>query len=300
MRGELAAKVVGLVVLVLAVPFALDAQLRSDRQNVSARPGQEPRDQCEQVRRGGGQCAEEELGDTPSGPIDGTNTKFALARTPQSPVDLFRNGQKMSRDSYSVNGNVILFDGRHTPQPGDVLQAFYKSPRLGFAEQSVSIIGDAAVLGLSLDPQFTYASRRAFAHRGQTAGGATGLVTDETKSPSASVVSSSASDTLSSSSATSDSAGVRALLLRLRGTAAENSALASRGPKGGTRMTNEESPAGASTPARTLQVAAPTNGVSIQDAYDVTSHDIMSEGARKLLEILRKPAQIVTGREKDH
>lgn len=67
--------------------------------------------------------------ETPSGVLDGVNTVFTLASAP-SPANgliLFRNGivQKRGFD-YTLLGNTITFVPAATPQPEDVLLAWYR------------------------------------------------------------------------------------------------------------------------------------------------------------------------------
>jgi hypothetical protein len=67
--------------------------------------------------------------ETPSGAVDGSNAVFTLAHAPDPPQGLivFRNGiaQKRGLD-YDISGNTITFTAAATPQPGDVLLAWYR------------------------------------------------------------------------------------------------------------------------------------------------------------------------------
>lgn len=66
----------------------------------------------------------------PSGALDGVNTVFLLAKTPNpvSSIALYRNGirLKMTLD-YSVSGNSIAFLPGLAPQAGDTLQCSYRA-----------------------------------------------------------------------------------------------------------------------------------------------------------------------------
>jgi len=67
--------------------------------------------------------------ETVAGTIDGTNTAFTLVNAPSPPAGLvlFRNGvvQKNGLD-YTISGNTVTFVTAATPQPADVLLAWYR------------------------------------------------------------------------------------------------------------------------------------------------------------------------------
>ncbi len=67
--------------------------------------------------------------ETPNGVVDGANTNFTLVNAPNplASLSLFRNGllQRASID-YTLSGSGIQFVAGATPQPGDVLVAFYR------------------------------------------------------------------------------------------------------------------------------------------------------------------------------
>lgn len=67
--------------------------------------------------------------ETPSGVLNGSNATFTLAATPNpaSSVQVFRNGvlQRNSID-FSVNGATLIFAALSIPQPGDLLQVWYR------------------------------------------------------------------------------------------------------------------------------------------------------------------------------
>jgi hypothetical protein len=67
-------------------------------------------------------------GETPTGPINGTNCIFALAKSPTSAstVILFKNGIRLVQSiDYSIQGSIITFVTNATPTNGDVLNADY-------------------------------------------------------------------------------------------------------------------------------------------------------------------------------
>lgn len=70
-------------------------------------------------------------GETPSGTANGTNLVFALSQTP-SPglsLSLYRNGIELRQGlDYALSANTITFTPAATPQPGDLLTAFYRVP----------------------------------------------------------------------------------------------------------------------------------------------------------------------------
>ncbi len=67
--------------------------------------------------------------ETPSGTIDGSNTIFDLAGTPNptSGLMMFLNGQLVYQGTaYTLNGNVVTFASGYIPQVTDVLRAWYQ------------------------------------------------------------------------------------------------------------------------------------------------------------------------------
>lgn len=68
-------------------------------------------------------------GETPAGAIDGETRVFLLAYRPDPPLSLqlFRNGlaQRVDLD-FSLSDGTISFLSWAIPQPGDILQAWYR------------------------------------------------------------------------------------------------------------------------------------------------------------------------------
>ncbi len=68
--------------------------------------------------------------ETPTGVVDGSNLVFQLTNAP-SPVTsltLYRNGLALQESiDFTLSGNTITFVSGNAPQPGDVLQAFYRT-----------------------------------------------------------------------------------------------------------------------------------------------------------------------------
>jgi len=67
--------------------------------------------------------------ETPTGTIDGVNTGFSLAHTPNpaNSLLLIRNGLVLKQGSdYSVSGSAVTFSTQTLPQAGDTLLAFYR------------------------------------------------------------------------------------------------------------------------------------------------------------------------------
>jgi len=67
--------------------------------------------------------------ETPGGVVNGSNTVFTLANTPNpaSSLRLYRNGLAMKPGvDYNLSTNTITFLSASTPQGGDVLIAFYR------------------------------------------------------------------------------------------------------------------------------------------------------------------------------
>ena len=95
--------------------------------------GGEPSD-CVRVDGSAGPCGESSLGFvdglTLTGIVDGSNTSFGLAGTPDpvSSVTVYRNGilQKKIQD-YTLAGSTVQFVSAATPQPGDTLLASYRT-----------------------------------------------------------------------------------------------------------------------------------------------------------------------------
>lgn len=75
-------------------------------------------------------------GETPGGTVNGANRSFTLANSPSPAMslDLYRNGLVQSAGvDYTISGNTITFLQVATPQPGDLLQAFYRAAGIGQA-----------------------------------------------------------------------------------------------------------------------------------------------------------------------
>lgn len=69
-------------------------------------------------------------GETPSGLVDGSNPGYALQRPPSPPTSLvvYRNGLLMRLGlDFTLAGASIAFQAGAIPQPGDVLQASYRT-----------------------------------------------------------------------------------------------------------------------------------------------------------------------------
>lgn len=87
---------------------------------------------CVRVDGTSGPCGAEPAfvdGETPAGLVNGSNTTFTLADTPNplTSLTLFRNGLlQMQTLDYTVSGNVITFATASVPQTGDVLLASYR------------------------------------------------------------------------------------------------------------------------------------------------------------------------------
>jgi hypothetical protein len=67
--------------------------------------------------------------ETPQGTVNGVNTTFSLAHTPNpvASLILIRNGLVLKQGAdYSLSGSAITFSGPALPQLGDALQAFYR------------------------------------------------------------------------------------------------------------------------------------------------------------------------------
>jgi hypothetical protein len=73
-------------------------------------------------------------GEVPTGLVNGVNTAFTLmyAPTPDSSLQVFRNGLRMTRGvDYTTIGNAITFLTVATPQAGDILTAAYRYGGVG-------------------------------------------------------------------------------------------------------------------------------------------------------------------------
>lgn len=78
---------------------------------------------------GGGASPSFADAETPTGIVDGVNTTFQLANSPgpASSLTLFRNGLALQQTvEFTISGATITFQPTSVPQPGDVLQAFYR------------------------------------------------------------------------------------------------------------------------------------------------------------------------------
>jgi len=80
--------------------------------------------------------------EVPGGTMDGSNSSFTLANTPNpaASLELFRNGLLMNQGGdYTLTGNTLAFLTSSIPQPGDVLLASYRLggslPNVGFVDQ---------------------------------------------------------------------------------------------------------------------------------------------------------------------
>lgn len=70
--------------------------------------------------------------ETPGGTIDGNNTSFTLAYAPAGGLMIFLNGLLQANGvDYTASGANITFTPASTPQPGDVLLAYYRVPGTG-------------------------------------------------------------------------------------------------------------------------------------------------------------------------
>lgn len=81
--------------------------------------------------------------ETPAGAIDGVNGTFQLASFPSPPpsLEMFRNGLAMQRSvDFNLSGSTVIFLNGSVPQPGDVLEAFY---RTGSGTSTSAVFADA-------------------------------------------------------------------------------------------------------------------------------------------------------------
>ena len=98
----------------------------------------------------------------PVGIIDGTNAKFTLAGipAPAASLTLYRNGVALSAGAdYTLLGPAISFMKGAVPQPGDLLEAFYRTAGTGqlskFADDEIpvgTIDGSNLVFSLVASP----------------------------------------------------------------------------------------------------------------------------------------------------
>ena len=68
-------------------------------------------------------------GETPAGAVNGVNTVFTLAQSPNpsASLALYRNGIRIKSGlDYTSSGNSITFSSSYVPQTGDVLQCSYR------------------------------------------------------------------------------------------------------------------------------------------------------------------------------
>ncbi len=75
-------------------------------------------------------------GENPAGTMDGVNAAFTLAHIPSAPgtLTLFRNGLLQANGvDFTLSGGAITFSANSVPQPGDLLQAYYRIPGNGQA-----------------------------------------------------------------------------------------------------------------------------------------------------------------------
>ena len=90
----------------------------------------QPGDNLEAFYRTGTPATSFTDAETPSGTINGLNTAFTLAAAPSpaNSLELYRNGLAMqSSVDFTLSGSTITFQPASVPQPGDVLQAFYRT-----------------------------------------------------------------------------------------------------------------------------------------------------------------------------
>ena len=79
---------------------------------------------------GGGASTNFTDAENPAGVVDGSNATFQLANSPSpaASLALFRNGLVLSNSTdFTVAGSTITFQPGSVPQPGDVLQASYRT-----------------------------------------------------------------------------------------------------------------------------------------------------------------------------
>lgn len=87
----------------------------------------------------------------PSGAIDGVNVTFQLTGlpSPAASLEIYRNGLALQRTvDFTVSGSTVTFQNSSVPQPGDILQAFY---RLGSGTTSSAVFADAEAPSGTLD-----------------------------------------------------------------------------------------------------------------------------------------------------
>ena len=106
---------------------------------------------CLHVDGTSGSCGSASAGSTvvgfvdsevPGGTMDGSNSSFTLANTPNpaTSLELFRNGLLMNQGGdYTLTGNAVAFLTSSIPQPGDAILASYRLggslPNVGFVDQ---------------------------------------------------------------------------------------------------------------------------------------------------------------------
>jgi hypothetical protein len=80
--------------------------------------------------------------EVPGGTLDGSNSNFTLANTPNpaASLEIFRNGLLMNQGGdYTLSASAVTFLASSIPQPGDVLLASYRVvvslPSIGFVDQ---------------------------------------------------------------------------------------------------------------------------------------------------------------------
>jgi hypothetical protein len=92
-------------------------------------------------------------GEVPQGTVNGSNSAFNLANTPNpaSSLSLFRNGvlQKAGSD-FSLSGSTITFMAASVPQTGDLLQASYRTGTSGQANFVDNQVPSGTINGVNL------------------------------------------------------------------------------------------------------------------------------------------------------
>ena len=84
--------------------------------------------------------------ETPTGTLDGTNTSFQLSQLPMpvGSLEFYRNGLVLQAGGvdYTLSGQSITFVASDPPQPGDILQAYY---RVAGTSSKVAVFSDDEV-----------------------------------------------------------------------------------------------------------------------------------------------------------
>lgn len=83
---------------------------------------------------GAGGAASYSDAETPAGSLDGLNSTFTLsaAPSPAASLSLYRNGLLMlAGTDYTLTGSTVTFQPASIPQPGDLLQAYYRKASAG-------------------------------------------------------------------------------------------------------------------------------------------------------------------------